>query len=174
MDGAGSQVRPWALNVRARSTRWPAYEVPPVPSSRTMSSQAYSLSRRSRAHAIQNSGLNQLIARSISADSWISQSRRTRCAISCASTSRMRSAGQLPRVRGQQDHRRDHSPGDEQRRMRRHATRTGRRMPKLPRARPPRLLPLRAGVDAREVSHVSHATPISRMARLTVTPAAQT
>ena len=33
-----------------------------------MSSQAYSLSRRSRAHAIQNSGLNQLIARATSAD----------------------------------------------------------------------------------------------------------
>ena len=50
--------------------------VPPVPSSSTMSSQACSLSRRKRAQAIQNSGLNQLIARSTSANSWINQSRR--------------------------------------------------------------------------------------------------
>ena len=69
MDGAGSQVRPCTLNVRARSIKCEAYDVPPIPRSRTMSSQAYSLSRRSRAQASQNSGLNQLIARATSADS---------------------------------------------------------------------------------------------------------
>ena len=94
MDGAGNQVRPWELNARARSTRCVAYDVRPKPRLSTTSSDACSLSWRKRAHAIQNSGLNQWIARTISAASCVSQSRRARCAISWASTRLTRSADQ--------------------------------------------------------------------------------
>ena len=78
MDGAGSQVRPCTRTLRASASRCDAYDAPPMPDSITMSSQAYSLSQRRRAHAIQNSGLNHWLARTISASNWIGQVNEVR------------------------------------------------------------------------------------------------
>ena len=57
--GAGDQTARCRLNVRARSTNSLAYSVPCTPRFSTASSQACSLSRRRRLHAIHSSGLNQ-------------------------------------------------------------------------------------------------------------------